>query len=428
MTKVKNLILGAGPSGIAAALVLGDSAKIIDKNNFIGGQSASLQIGEAVFDIGGHSFHTPHPFVRDLVYNSLDMFEQKRNAYCFADNTLIPYPFQKHFRKLNNNQIVTECANGLDAISGKNLPIPENFKEFIVQRFGEGISKHFMLPYNEKLWARDLTKLDAHWVGERVAAPEGIKEKFDLTGGKRKPLQDDTKVAYPAKGGFGEIYKALAKKIKNIELGVEVIAIDSKSKIVYTKDNKQLEYDNLISTIPLNELYNLLQYKNDTITKEVNKLDYMSLKSIMVAVNHPVDTEIQRIYSADDDNPAHKTAINHNSSDWLRQRKHHGIMGEVAYSDFKDMKRNDLTAWFLDGLIKTNIIKTLDEVLDTKIVDIKYAYPVPLHNRLEIVEMSKNHLREMDIHSVGRFGEWAYINSDEAMARGMILGEQIAGK
>lgn len=427
MEKIENLILGAGPSGIAAALRLGKSATIIERNNYSGGQSGSIEIGEAVFDIGGHSFHTPHPFVRDLIYNKIEMYEQVRKAHCYSYDTLIPYPFQKSFRQINNQTVVEECARGLE-----NLPElsenPENFKQFIIQRFGEGISKHFMLPYNEKLWARDLTKLDAKWVGERVAAPEGVKEKFDLEGGKRKPLQGNTVVAYPAKGGFGEIFKALSEDVHDIRLNQEVVRIDQNEKHVYTKGGEVYEYHNLISTLPLNEFYKLLDNPDNHISKRVETLEYMSLKCVLVAINHPVDTEIQRVYSGDDDTPAHKTAINHNSSDWLRARKHHGIMGEVSYSDFKHMKHPDVKEWFLDGLLKMDIIKSLDEVLEAKVIDVKYAYPVPTHDRLDILNESKAFLEDHNIFSSGRFGEWAYINSDEALARGMILGEQLAGK
>jgi len=426
MEKIENLIIGAGPAGIAAAIRLGKSAKIIDKNSFIGGQSASIEIGEAVFDIGGHSFHTPHPFVKDLVYNSLEMFEQVRKAYCYSYDTLIPYPFQKNFRQIQNENIVNECATGLENLD--QTKEDNNFRDFIVNRFGEGISKHFMIPYNEKLWARDLTKLDAKWVGERVAAPEGIKEKFDLEGGQRKPLQADTVVAYPAKGGFGEIYKALSTKVSNIELGVQVTRIDLVKKIVYTNGSKMFQYDNLISTLPVNELLNMMDGVSNDIQTEVNSLQYMSLKCILVAINHPVDTEIQRVYSGDTDNPAHKTAINHNSSDWLRNRNHHGIMGEVSYSEYKKFGRPDLEAWFIDSLVKMNIIKSQSEILESKIIDVKYAYPVPTHDRVFIMDKVKNFLLQSDIHTLGRFGEWAYINSDESLARGMILGEQLAGK
>ena len=212
-----------------------------------------------------------------------------------------------------------------------------------------------------------------------------------------------------------------------MELGVTAQNIDLKNKIVYTS-NGEYSYDNLISTIPINEFLKLVEGVNSIVKQRVDTLEYMSLKCIMVAINHPVDTDIQRIYSADEEIPAHKTAINHNSSDWLRQRKHHGIMGEVSYSEYKQFPRQDLENWFIDGLLKTEIIKSRDEVLDSKIVDVKYAYPVPTHDRREVVDTARAYLRENDVYSLGRFGEWAYINSDEAMARGMILGEELAGK
>ena len=427
MNKIETLILGAGPAGIAAALRLGNRAKVLERNTFVGGQSASYQIGEAVFDIGGHSFHTPHPFVRDLVYNSLEMFDQVRQARCFAYDTLIPYPFQKNFRAIKNEKVVEECAAGLSEIDTEKSAA--NFEEFIFNRFGPGIAEHFMLPYNQKLWARDLKLLETKWTGERVAAPEGIKEKFDLEGGKRKPLQANTVVGYPAQGGFGEIYKAIAKKVEDIELGVTVVGVDINQKIVKTHDGRQFQYENLISTIPVTEFLKLLgEQIPQRILDFAAKLDKMSLKCVMVAINHPVDTEIQRIYAADPDFPAHKTAINHNSSDWLRQRKHHGIMGEVSYSAYKQLARPDLEQWFIEGLVGMGIIKSKEEVLGSKVIDVKYAYPVPKHDRLENMRHIKAFLEENAIHTLGRFGEWEYINSDEVLARGMVKGEQLLGQ
>jgi len=195
----KNLIIGAGPAGISTALGLESNYLILERQSDMGGLSGTIEFEGAIFDFGGHSFHTPHPEVRDLVFGAVEMSEQKREARCFSYESLIPYPFQKNFREIKNQGVVDECVQGLD--QAQSEPDLSNYENFIINRFGPGISKHFMLPYNRKLWGRDLKRLSADWVGERVAAPEGVKEKFDESGGKRKPLQANTKVAYPAKGG-----------------------------------------------------------------------------------------------------------------------------------------------------------------------------------------------------------------------------------
>jgi hypothetical protein len=54
----------------------------------------------AVFDLGGHSFTTPHPAIRRLVFDALEMEEQKRDAWCWLNGEWVRYPFQQHFSEL----------------------------------------------------------------------------------------------------------------------------------------------------------------------------------------------------------------------------------------------------------------------------------------------------------------------------------------
>ena len=44
-------------------------------------------------------------------------------------------------------------------------------REWIAAVFGDGIAKHFMKPYNFKVWAHPLEMMDTHWQGDRV--PDG---------------------------------------------------------------------------------------------------------------------------------------------------------------------------------------------------------------------------------------------------------------
>src|SRR5580658_612760 len=204
------VVIGAGPAGIGAGVALGQDAVVLDGCPELGGLARTLELDGAVFDLGGHSFHTPHAEVRSLIASSLDMVEQPRDARCFSHGQMIPYPFQAHFREIGDPQVVRECAAGLAVAGGGRAA--SNLEEFLSDRYGAGIAEHFLLPYNRKLWPLDLRHLAVDWVGERIAAPEGIRESFAESGGRRRPLQDDTTVAYPASGGFGEIWRALARR------------------------------------------------------------------------------------------------------------------------------------------------------------------------------------------------------------------------
>ena len=416
------VVIGAGPAGIGAALKLKEECTVLERASSLGGLAATVIIDGAVFDFGGHSFHTPHQEVRDLVFNSLDMYEQRRDARCFAFGEFIPYPFQKNFKSLSNAQVVMECARGLETATNGQAP---HFEAFIEQRFGAGISRHFMLPYNRKLWGRDLKRLAADWTGERVAAPDGVQERFETKGGKRKPLQADTLVAYPAKGGYGEIYHALARQIPDLRLNESVVRIDPRRKIAVTKSGNSYQWRYLISTLPIPILLDLIEGSPEVLRRKAAQLDCLSLKLGLVVIDHPVDTEIQRVYSAEEQIPAHKTAINHNSSDYLRSLPHHGIMAEISIGPDKSLLREDIEQWIVDSLLEMDLIHNAGEVRHVEVRDIPFAYPVPTADRDAIVGAIHQWLEDAGIYSVGRFGQWAYINSDEAIHRGMLLGEKL---
>jgi protoporphyrinogen oxidase len=212
-----------------------------------------------------------------------------------------------------------------------------------------------------------------------------------------------------------------------MELGKSVVRIDPKAKKVYTNDGATYSYNNLISTMPITTLIRMVDGAPQHLIDSSDKLDNLSLQLGLVVINHPVDTEIQRIYSAEEHIPAHKTAVNHNSSDYLRSLPKHGIMMEISEGPEKRLARKDMEQWIVESLLEMKLIKNASEVEKISMHHAKYAYPVPTHDRDSIVAGIQSWLNEFNIHSVGRFGQWAYINSDEALYRGLLLGRKIAG-
>jgi protoporphyrinogen oxidase len=416
------IVLGAGPAGIGAGLALGSRGLVLERAANAGGLSSSIELEGAVFDIGGHSFHTPHPSIRQLVEETIELFEQQRDARCFTHGRMIPYPFQKHFREVGDDAIVQDCAAGLSTTRGANGA--STFPEFLERRFGSGIARHFLTPYNRKLWGSDLSRLAADWVGERVAAPEGVDEVFDEQGGRRKPLQPGTRVAYPARGGFGSVMTALAQRLPNVHYRQQVVSIDPRARSVSTASGQTYPFVDLVSTLPLPELIGLCQAVPEEVRRAVLELECLALKVILLVVGHPVDTQIQRIYCADETVPAHKVAINHNSSPFLRALPHHGIMAEVSCANGVTSDEK-LIPWMIEGLTTMGVLKGPEDIVATRVLDVKYAYPVPTHARDGLVSEVRRWLDEQRIQTVGRFGEWAYINSDEALQRGFQLGARL---
>lgn len=417
------VVIGAGPAGIGAGIALGKRGLVLDSCQEVGGLARSIQLDDAVFDLGGHSFHTPHAEIRELVFNTLEMYEQRRDARCYSHGVVIPYPFQANFRDIGDSAVVDECAKGLaSAVGSKGA---SNFQEFIEQRFGAGIAKHFMLPYNQKLWGNDLKRLATDWVDERVAAPESGSENFVLKGGKRTPLQSTSTVAYPARGGFGEIILALARRVEHLRLGENVLRLDPQRRELTTQNQQVIRWSRIVSTLPITKLLDIVPDVPAPLAYDVRRLEYLSLALVLIVINHPVDTSIQRIYCAEPEMPFHKLVLNHTSSPYLRSLRHHGVMAEISYCADKLLPEGNLAAPVITGLLAIGIIKSLDEVRCTKVITVPHAYPIHTHEREAIIRRAKDWLEQRRIHTIGRFGEWTYINSDEALHRGLSCGKAL---
>lgn len=410
------IVIGAGPAGLGTALALGERTLVLERSPGPGGLAATVTLEGAVFDYGGHSFHTPHAAIRELVFGTLPMEEQPRLARCFVKGESIPYPFQKNFAKLADAQVVAECRAGLERTDIRGAQ--ENLDQHLEHFYGSGITRHFLRPYNEKLWGPDLTRLTADWTGERMSGSPGEAA--------RKPLQDDATVAYPARGGYGEIFRALAASVPRLRFGAGVSRIDPVSRSLWTTGGEQLRWGNLVSTLPLPALLGLLPYVPAALRESVDRLVALPLVLVMVALKDRLDTPVQRIYCAGDEIPGHKVVLNHNSSSYLRALPHHGILVEVSRAGVsRHTTPDELTRQVVRGLKTLGLLENEKRIAAMRVIEVPFGYPVPTHERAAIVAQARHWLDSLGIRTLGRFGEWAYINSDEALYRGLNLGLEL---
>src|SRR5699024_5318327 len=75
---------------------------------------------------------------------------------------LIDYPFQMNIHQLEKEKFI-ECLYDLFNKEEKNDY--DNFLDMLYGKFGKSITEMFLKPYNEKLYACDLTTLDKDAMG-----------------------------------------------------------------------------------------------------------------------------------------------------------------------------------------------------------------------------------------------------------------------
>lgn len=421
------LVLGAGPAGLAFASRYGRGSIVLEKSGEVGGLSRSIRIHDGVFDVGGHSFHTPHPEVLELVRSLMNgsWHEHPRDARVWVSGQLIPYPFQSHFEHLDDKSVVADCRGHVADVA--SVAASAHFEEWIRRRFGDGIADHFMLPYNRKLWACDLGEMSREWVGERVATERDDRGRVGSGARTRQPLQSDSLVGYPAQGGFGAIFDALARRCERIELGESVIRVDMVGRVVHTAAGHVWPYDAVVSTLPMPQLANAIDGCPARVVELASRLRAVSLKVVLILARLADRNVPQRIYIADPAVPAHKIAFNHTSSPSLAARKNHAIVCEVAYSHSKPARPDaELLDASVDWLVANRFIASSRDVVARKVLDVPYGYPIPTHSRPAIVAEIGTFLERSRIHSIGRFGAWTYANSDECMRQGLELALRLS--
>ncbi len=91
---------------------------------------------------------------------------------------------------------------------------PANFLEWSRQTFGEGITKHFMQPYNFKVWGIDPSRMSSDWIAGRVLTPSFDEVIEGALHRGRPDMGPNARFGYPLKGGCEMFVAGLAQRVE----------------------------------------------------------------------------------------------------------------------------------------------------------------------------------------------------------------------
>ena len=257
-----DLIIGAGATGLTYAAYSKNPYHILEKENSIGGYCKTIKQDGFVWDYSGHFFHFQNPDFEKFICEYIDkrsIIKCHKHTQIKYKDLYVDFPFQKNIHQLPKDELI-DCLYDLFCNTYHNYT---NFKEMLYCKFGKSISEKFLIPYNEKLYACDLNKLDSDAMGRFF--PYADKEEIVANFKSHYDKSYNEYFTYPI-GGAIEYINSLKHRIPDsaISLNTQVKEIDIKKKIVYT-DYDKFKYENLISTIPFPQLLELcnIDYDDD---------------------------------------------------------------------------------------------------------------------------------------------------------------------
>lgn len=430
----KIVILGAGPTGLGAAYRLNELGyqnwAIYERNSYIGGLATSFQDDAGfIYDIGGHVMFSHYPYFDQLVDKLLgsDYTEIQREAWVWMMDRFVPYPFQNNIRHLPKDAVY-ECIMGLMEAhrSPEKVKQARTFDELIDAQFGAGIAKHFMKPYNFKVWAHPVTHMSRDWLGERVAMPDlqrvlgnVLLERDDVGWGPNNRFK------YPLYGGTGGLYNRFMPYIQDhLELNKSAVSIDAEAKTITFSDGEVVSYDILLSTMPLDLLVRKLTSAPDSLRETVRYLEHSSGLIVGVGLNREIETSKCWMYFPEPSAPFYRvTYLNQYSPHITPQSGQTLFLTETSYSAHKPEDKTTIVDRVVDGLIATQLMTEEDRerIATTYLIDVDYSYPVPTVHRNTALAAVQPYLMERDIYSRGRFGGWRYEigNMDHSVMQGV---------
>lgn len=424
------VIIGAGLSGLSAAYHMGSSYRVLEKEEAVGGLCRSVATRGYTFDLAPHIFFSGSQYVNGLVNELLngDLIKQRRRAYIYLRGAYFEYPFEVNLHGLPQ-EVIDECIEG-----ARHRPEiqPRNFMEWIKSTMGEGVAKHYMIPYNEKIWKYPLEEMNTDWIAGRVPLPsledmvKGAQGKVDRDYGPNAYFQ------YPRLGGTGAIPNAFAKRVKEISLHSNVFEIRPLGKqldVLYTLNGepKRLEADGVLSSAPLPELVKMIKSAPEEVIKASERLVYNSLICLNIGVDREAISDKHWLYFPEKEYIFNRISYPMNLSPETTPKCRNSIVVEVTYRGTKP-DLNETKQRVREGLIKAEILREEDKLEVFDALDFKYAYVIYDSQHRRNVNLIQSYLKSIRVSSMGRYGEWEYLNMDKAILSGKRAAEEYVKK
>lgn len=403
---MKYLVLGAGPAGLTIANRL-KQAKVTDflvleKEKEAGGLCRSVNVDGAPFDIGGgHFLDVRHSEAVDFLFEFMpeeEWVKYKRDSRIEIEGSIIHYPIEANIWQMEVGQQI-EYLKSI-AVAGCNLGeiMPEKFIDWIYWKLGVRIAEDYMLPYNQKMFGRELNDLGTYWL-EKL--PDVSFEETLLSCLTKKAYGKNPGHSwfyYPKKYGYGELWLRMADAVKsNIRYQEKVRGIDFTTKTVTTWNNQKYSADLIITTIPWMEFDEIVGMPED-IRIAIKELKFSTIQTEYF--EEELNTEAQWIYYPDLEKSYHRILVRHNF-----------CPGSRGYWTETNGERIDMA-------VEHKKYAYLNH----------YAYPLNTINKPQIMKILLEWSKRQGVIGLGRWGEHQHYNSDVTVSLAMKLANQIIGK
>lgn len=406
ITSTKYLILGGGVTGLTCANFFKDCL-VIEKEERVGGYCKTIKKGDFVFDYSGHFFHFKNPEWRNFFLEKIpkdDIIHQTKNTKIFFKGKLIDYPFQTNIHELDKPDFIN-CL--YDLFTKEEKASYDNFLDMLYGKFGKSITEFFLKPYNEKLYATSLDKLDKDAMGRFF--PYANIDQIIRNMKESTSASYNDEFLYP-KDGAEAFVKVLSNQIdkKQIKTNSLVTKIDLDQKYIIVNHGQKIAYDYLINTLPLNVFLELTGDKSDL----KNRLSYNKVLVFNLGFDRPSPKYKEHwIYVPNKHFNFYRIGFYNN----ILQQEKLSLYIEIGFNKESQPDIEKELSQALSGLKEMGVIDKDFKLLESEAILMDPAYVHIETQTAKEIDRKLLELNSQDAFSIGRYGRWTYCSIEDCL-------------
>jgi cytochrome P450/thioesterase domain-containing protein len=243
-------VVGAGVSGLTVARELerlGHAVTVLEAAPSVGGKCASMTIDGHAFDVGGHmctvTYQRMAALITELGLSTEDVVPVTRQPF-------LPPDVFRRYAALRAENFPDIARAGL-AHSARALAMP-------VREWLAGLPEFeatFGLGYTSAGYGRLDGDLPALYLVKYAEMTGLLSDRRTLLGHTRP---------FTVVGGFGQVWDRVAAELADVRCGATISAIRRHgNRVLVTVDGSVLQFDDLVLTVPLDQLLPVLDARED---------------------------------------------------------------------------------------------------------------------------------------------------------------------
>lgn len=420
MTHIGNMILGGGIAGLAAAKAAHDRSQattIFEARPRAGGLLDNFTVDGFRFDTAVHLSFASEPEVREL-FDRTPYITHTPEALNWDKGHWLKHPAQTNMFPLPWQDKVALIAGLAESETGEIA----NYRDWLVQQYGMPIAERWPLAYTEKYWTVPAETLGTDWIGSRM-------RRADLREVLQGALTTDTpnhyyvkEMRYPARGGYRAFIEPMIDDA-DIRTGHRVERIDLDERRVSFTNETMVTYDRLVSTIPLPVLIACITDVPQDIRDDAASLFATQLDLVSVGFNRPDVSPALWFYiydrviaAARAYSPSWKSPDNAPAGCSSLQFEIYSSRHAPQTQSPEQLKQGVVDALATMGLAQMEDIVVLHHC---HVPFANVVFDLGMEARRDRV---RSWASSKGIHTAGRFGEWGYLWSNQAMMSGLKAG------